>query len=191
MSWAVALLPFYEQGPLYNAVNYSYGAPQPQNQVTISTTKIATLICPSENFKTGPWIATNMANYRANFGGPGVIASWSGAFVVLSPNVNGQSGCACITNQNVGSFGTEGVTDGTSNTAAISEKLIGTSGYGNSSGASTITASNRNLALRGMFLPPNAPTINVDTGGPAGGQLALQFLPELQRHPRDPDALDL
>ena len=46
------------------------------------------------------------------------------------------------------SFGIAGVTDGTSNTACFSEKLMGTAGYGNSSGASTITASMRNQALR-------------------------------------------
>jgi prepilin-type N-terminal cleavage/methylation domain-containing protein/prepilin-type processing-associated H-X9-DG protein len=182
MSWAVALLPFYEQGPLYNSVNYDYGAPQPYNN-TISQTKVATLVCPSESFKIGPWNANNLANYRACFGGPGVMSGWSGAFVVLTPNANGQSGCACITNQNCGSFGTEGVTDGTSNTAAISEKLVGTSGFGNSSGVSTITASNTNMALRGMFLPPGGIAINVDTGGVQGPVIALQFLKACQSIP--------
>ncbi len=150
-------------------------APQPVNQVTISSTKIAALVCPSENFKAGPWIATNLANYRASFGGPGVIAGWSGAFVVMQPNVNGQSGCACITDQNVGSFGTEGVTDGTSNTAAISEKLIGTSGFGNSSGSSSLTAGNMQMAKRGMFLPPSGLAITIDSGGLAANQIALTF----------------
>jgi prepilin-type N-terminal cleavage/methylation domain-containing protein/prepilin-type processing-associated H-X9-DG protein len=171
LSWAVALLPFYEQGPLYNAANMSYGAPQPYNN-TVSYSKLSALICPSESFKVGPWISSNFANYRASFGGPGVMSAWSGAFVVMTPNVNGQSGCDCYTNQNTGSFGTEGVTDGTSNTAAISEKLIGTSGFGNSSGASSITASNRNLALRGMFA--TSITVNVDAGLTAPA-VALQF----------------
>ena len=144
--------------------------------MTISYTKIAALVCPSENFKAGPWIATNLANYRASFGGPGIIAGWSGAFVCMQPNVNGQSGCACVTDQNVGSFGTEGVTDGTSNTAAISEKLVGTSGFGNSSGSSSITAANTPRCEAGHVPPAQR---HVDHHRCEGGcrpiHLALQF----------------
>jgi len=174
LSWAVALLPFYEQSQLYNAANYDYGAPQAYNLTTVTYTKVATLICPSESFKTGPWVATSFTNYRANFGGPGIIASWSGPFVVMVPN-GSISGCACYTGPNVGSFGMEGMTDGTSNTAAISEKLVGTGTWQN------IPASNTNLALRAMWLPPNALTINVPgdpayTGGGNAYQTALQFV---------------
>ena len=106
---------------------------------------------------------------------------------MMTPNVNGQSGCDCIIDSNVGSFGTEGVTDGTSNTAAISEKLAGTASFGNSSGASTITASNRNMALRGMFA--TSLTINIDAGatGPAGPSI----LPDMQCHSRYEDLVDL
>ncbi len=151
MTWAVALLPFMEQTPLYNNVNYDFGAGDQPNYITVSMTKINSMICPSESFKVGPWISTNMANYRANFGGPAAISAWSGTIVPLQPNSYGTSGPATYINQNLGSFGPESVTDGTSNTAAISEKLIGTSGYGNSASASTIYASMGQLALRGMF----------------------------------------
>jgi prepilin-type N-terminal cleavage/methylation domain-containing protein/prepilin-type processing-associated H-X9-DG protein len=175
-SWAVALLPFIEQQSLYNAVNYDFGAPVPANLNTISRTKISTLICPSESYKVGPWVPTAFTNYRANFGGPGVMSAWSGPFVAMVPNTNnpvdpgGQSGCLCYTNQNNGSFGFESVTDGTSNTAMMSEKLVGTAYY------SQIYANNNNLALRAMWLPPNAMTINVDTGGAAAVQIATQFV---------------
>jgi prepilin-type N-terminal cleavage/methylation domain-containing protein/prepilin-type processing-associated H-X9-DG protein len=169
MGWAVFLLPYIEQQPLYNAVNFSYGAPTPSNQSTVSNSKIATLICPSESFKNGPWVPSSFINYRANFGGPGVMQAWTGPFVAMIPNSNGQSGCSCYTNSNCGSFGFESVSDGTSQTAMISEKLIGTTYY------SQITASSQS-ALRAMFLPPNALTINVDTGGAQGAQLAQQFI---------------
>jgi prepilin-type N-terminal cleavage/methylation domain-containing protein len=169
MGWAVFLLPYIEQQSLYNAVNWSFGAPQPCNQATISNTKIATLICPSESFSSGPWLSSSFTNYRANFGGPGVMQAWTGPFVAMIPNSNGQSGCNCYTNYNCGSSGFEGVSDGTAQTAMISEKLIGTASY------TSIGASGTD-ALRAMWLPPNALTINVDTGGSQGEQLALQFV---------------
>ena len=170
LSWAVALLPYLEQGPLYSACNYDYGAPQPYNLQTISYTKVPTLVCPSESFKAGPWVPSAFTNYRANFGGPGIISAWSGPIVAMNPNTNGLSGCSCYTNSNTGSFGMESITDGTSNTAMYSEKLIGTANYNN------ILASNTNMALRAMWLPPNAMTINVDQGGLNAGTLAMQFV---------------
>jgi prepilin-type N-terminal cleavage/methylation domain-containing protein/prepilin-type processing-associated H-X9-DG protein len=173
MNWATALLPFYEQGTLYNSVNYSYGSEDPQNLQTITLTKIGVLVCPSESYKLGPWVSTSFINYRANFGGPPPIASWTGPFVPFAPAQNGLSGAALATTSAFyGTFGMESVTDGTSNTAAISEKLVGTSAFGNSTGVSTITAANPNQALRGMFLPTGAPSITPDTGGAA---VALTF----------------
>jgi prepilin-type N-terminal cleavage/methylation domain-containing protein/prepilin-type processing-associated H-X9-DG protein len=174
LNWAVALLPFYEQGALYNCVNYDYAAQDAANYYTLSLTKLAVLICPSESFKIGPWVSTNMANYRANFGGPASISCWSGPFVPLQASNNGLTGpvdnsnnlqLLLYTNQNMGSFGPESVTDGTSNTAAISEKLLGTSSYGNSSGTSTIYASMGQLAQRGMF---NSTITVTPDSGPTG-----------------------
>jgi prepilin-type N-terminal cleavage/methylation domain-containing protein/prepilin-type processing-associated H-X9-DG protein len=173
MTWAVALLPYFEQGALYSTVNFSAGAFDPPDYYTLSFTKVATLNCPSENLKVGPWVSTNMANYRANFQGPGCFLSWSGPIVIMQPQVNGLSGPAMNVNSNMGTFGIEGITDGTSNTAALSEKLIGTGDYGNSSGVSTVTASNRSMALRGMF--NTGMNITYDQGGTAGAQAALQF----------------
>jgi prepilin-type N-terminal cleavage/methylation domain-containing protein/prepilin-type processing-associated H-X9-DG protein len=182
LTWAVALLPFVEQTTLYNNANYSYGAGDPANYYTVSFTKIAALVCPSENYKVGPWISTNMANYRANFGGPAAISAWSGPIVPLQPNNYGTSGPSTYTNQNLGSFGPEGVTDGTSNTAAISEAMIGTSGFGNSAGASTITASMGQMALRGLFVTGitvtpdiGASGINTASTSSSTGSTALSF----------------
>ncbi len=172
LNWAVALLPFYEQANLYNSANYSGGATDPPNYYTLSFTQVSTLVCPSESLKVGPWITTNMANYRANFQGPPSMGSWDGAIVVLHQNSTGITGPAINVNGNQGPFGTEGITDGTSMTAAFSEKLIGTADFGNSAGNSIITASNRNFALRGMFVTNIAMGSQIDVGGPA---VALQF----------------
>jgi prepilin-type N-terminal cleavage/methylation domain-containing protein/prepilin-type processing-associated H-X9-DG protein len=186
LTWAVVLLPYFEQGALYNAVNFDDagggGGGSPTNFNTLCFTRLDTLVCPSENLRVGPYIVTNVANYRANFQGPGSIITWNGPIVVLHQNsiaqqsgsVPGASGPAMDVNSNQGPFGIEGITDGTSNTAVFSEKLMGTADYGNSSGKSTITASNRNLALRGMF--NNGINITYSQGGAAGAAAALNFI---------------
>ena len=166
-SWTVSLLPFFEQTMLYNATNFSATIDDPPNLYTLSYTKVNALICPSESQVVGPWISTNMANYRGNTGGPGSLLSWSGPIVPMTPNGTTSPGNGTNNNANMGSFGMQGVTDGTSNTAAISEKLIGTSNYTN------ITASNRQGALRGLFA--SGVLVTLDTGGTTGAQQALSL----------------
>jgi prepilin-type N-terminal cleavage/methylation domain-containing protein/prepilin-type processing-associated H-X9-DG protein len=172
LTWAVALLPYCEQSALFNSANYSYGAFDPANYYTLSFVQISTLMCPSENLRIGPWVTTNLANYRANFQGPPTMGSWDGAIVVMHDNNAGTSGPAMNANSNQGPVGIEGIIDGTSSTAAISEKLVGTADYGNSAGTSTITPSNKNQAQRGMFLTNVAIGPSIDIGGPT---IALQF----------------
>jgi len=173
MSWLTVLLPHYEQTALYNAVNFSSSTVDNANYNTINFVRLSVLNCPSESLKAGPWLAPDMANYRGNIGGPGTFLSWSGPIVPMTGNPNGSSGPAIPTNGNMGSFGMEGISDGSSNTAAISEKLVGTADYGNSAGNSTITASNKSLALRGFFM--TTMSITVDQGGAPGGQAAQAF----------------
>ena len=126
LGWAVALLPYAEQSALYNAANYSGGAFDQQNLLTISFTKLNTLICPSESQSSGPWPGVpSWINYAANLGGPASITANNGPFAPMNPATNGLSGCACYTNGNSGTVGLQSVSDGTSNTAMFSEKLIG------------------------------------------------------------------
>ncbi len=126
LAWAVALLPYAEQATLFNAANYSYGASDPANLLTVSFSKVATLICPSESQANGPWPGVpSWINYAANFGGPTSITAWNGPFVPMNPSQNGLSGCFCYTNGNTGTVGLQSVSDGTSNTAMFSEKLCG------------------------------------------------------------------
>jgi prepilin-type processing-associated H-X9-DG protein len=132
LTWPVALLPFIEQQQVFNSANYIGGAFNPANQNTLSSTKIATLICPSESLKVGPWISNVWSNYAANFGGPASISSWSGPIVPLTNSTQGT--CSCFANSNIGSFGVEAVTDGTSNTTMFSERLIGLAPAGGGGG---------------------------------------------------------
>jgi prepilin-type processing-associated H-X9-DG protein len=138
LNWAVALLPYIEQVNLYNASNNACagGATDPVNLNTVSSAKIATLICPSESIKAGPWIASTFTSYHANMGGPASLYGWTGPIVPMNGAYSGVPGHANIpeengsgTNANLGTFGFESVTDGTSNTAMFSEALVGLNGY--------------------------------------------------------------
>jgi len=162
LGWAVALLPNMEQQALFNAANYSFGASNGVHQNTLSATKLNALICPSESITIGPWLASSWANYAANFGGPASLSAWSGPIVPMSNSTQGT--CACYANGNIGTIGTQSITDGTSNTAMFSEKLVGIGGN------PSLSARSAN-AKRVIW--PVAVTVNPDSGG--GAQAAQMY----------------
>ena len=123
LSWPVYLLPTMEQQPLYNTANFSVGGAWNVCHNTLSRTKVNALICPSESLSTGPWQSNTWTNYGANVGGPASAAGWSGTFAPMANSTPGT--CACYVNANVGTFGIEGILDGTSNTLLFSEILVG------------------------------------------------------------------
>ncbi|WZO96449.1 DUF1559 domain-containing protein [Isosphaeraceae bacterium EP7] len=131
LGWAVGLMGYVEQTALANSANYAFGASNGEN-ATIANVRVASLVCPSEDMKSGPWIASSWTNYHANFGGPAPLASWSGPIVPTrsdpnnKPGFNNADGGAT---RNQGILGFESVTDGLSNTALFSEKLVGLNGY--------------------------------------------------------------
>ncbi len=131
LGWGVAILPFIEQQPMFNASNYSGGATSVLNQSTVSSMKISAYVCPSESVKVGPWIGQTWINYHANIGGPECISAWTGPIV---PFLGDPSTFPGISNVypygvgNLGAIGMESVTDGTSNSALFSEALMGYNG---------------------------------------------------------------
>ncbi|MHB1787826.1 MAG: DUF1559 family PulG-like putative transporter [Acidimicrobiales bacterium] len=141
-SWAVSLLPYIEQGPLYNAYNFTSTPDQPTNS-TVSYNALAALLCPSDAIKVRPQPPWAPTNYRANYGIPGVVRMWAGTVVMNYTNYPagwwGADG-------NLAYFGIEGVTDGTSSTALVSEKLLAPNGQGG-----PIYISSGQNALRGVF----------------------------------------
>jgi hypothetical protein len=124
--WTTFTLPQMEQSPLYNAVNFDFGMWDNRN-VTVSVTRVPYLICPSESNAVSPasspgYWGTN--SYVANIGGPADFpASFTGAIVPYSSDANGNNWA--YASANCGTHGFQSFTDGTSNTALFSEKLIG------------------------------------------------------------------
>jgi prepilin-type N-terminal cleavage/methylation domain-containing protein/prepilin-type processing-associated H-X9-DG protein len=121
-SWTVSILPNMEQMPLYNAYNFNRSADMPDNY-TVGFTQIATFLCPSDELFgqriQAPW---GSLNYHGNHGGPGAIRNWSGTVV---QNYTSYPQAWWSSQGNLGFFGFESVSDGTSSTALFSEKLLG------------------------------------------------------------------
>ena len=123
------LLPFLDQVPVYQAINFSRpslrevavegwasSVPHPANQ-TAAATVIATFMCPSDPLQSsGSWGGTN---YRVNLG-----TAMDGVLGPDLPPLEGQNGAFVP----LETLGPSAFTDGLSVTAAMSEKSRGKSG---------------------------------------------------------------
>ena len=172
LDWTAALLPQLEQQPLFNALNWSFaGGDWTPNfaNATVMYTKVSTLLCPSENVKVASISPHGYKNYVANTGGPSVIYAWTGTIVPMQPSINSFPGAASgYINTNCGSFGVEGITDGSSNTAMFSETLLGSGPAANTVTLASASRPTTYLFPVGMNLPPDQ--------GPIGMAGALQFV---------------
>jgi len=129
--WGLSLLPHMEQTTAYNAFNFSLGIfgnasgnTYQQGNNTVMYLQIATFNCPSDGQKRPPASPYGGTNYVGNYGGPGQLAAagTNGAFSgTIIPN-------AWYSDGNLGPIGFEAITDGTSNTALFSERLMGING---------------------------------------------------------------
>ena len=143
-SWIPGTFQFTEQTPLFNAINFSVDMLS-SNTVggwmnsTVALLNIAVLQCPSENRNQGqyPFIATGqyygMSNYCGNYGGPGMISMLSGTIIPANNNEMGSATVPGGTTAGPNPYGSvtwapvriASITDGTSNTGLISERLLG------------------------------------------------------------------
>jgi prepilin-type N-terminal cleavage/methylation domain-containing protein/prepilin-type processing-associated H-X9-DG protein len=165
-SWCPAILPYLEQASSFNAVNFVqviYGA----EQTTAGYAQLSVLLCPSENISVRPGYPWATSNYVGNFGGPGQIQTYSGTiipFVLDSLGLTGGASSAPIT------FAT--ITDGTSNTALFSERLL-------AMGSDPIPRNSAN-AKRGIYQGTVSALYNLGANGPAQ---ALAFVKGCQAIP--------
>jgi prepilin-type N-terminal cleavage/methylation domain-containing protein/prepilin-type processing-associated H-X9-DG protein len=129
------LLPYLEQGPIYNALNFvdteAFATPMPNDHPACTTAEyrtIAGFLCPSDQDRlTSP---DGHNNYMANSGSAPNCDYAGNSFV---PSWNGRSAGPFIYSSNGVDTGPPGfggssvniamITDGTSNTAAFSERV--------------------------------------------------------------------
>jgi prepilin-type N-terminal cleavage/methylation domain-containing protein/prepilin-type processing-associated H-X9-DG protein len=144
-SWICGLLQYTEALPQFNALNFNLdmiggNLPGAWSNSTVTLSNLNILQCPSENrnqpqypFIPIPGLYAGFGNYAGNYGGPGVIQLMTGTII---PANNWMIGSA--TNQTTGAPGLNiypnaswapvriaSITDGTSNTGLVSERLIG------------------------------------------------------------------
>ena len=113
------LLPFVEQTPLFNSLNFAFTYTDPTN-TTVVATSVATFLCPSDTTQNVPvgWAGTNY-----------VVSE--GAFLPWRWGASDQTGAnASFPPPNGGFFADytypmSSFTDGLSNTAMISERVLG------------------------------------------------------------------
>jgi prepilin-type N-terminal cleavage/methylation domain-containing protein/prepilin-type processing-associated H-X9-DG protein len=140
--WFLLMLPYIEQGTLYNSFNASMGMEGPSISglpggfilnSTVYTTKIASFQCPSDNVSTYtmstlfqlPFSATK-GNYGCNWGNLDDGQALLGGKLITTPQLWLQSPFGFSRN-GTGPFNCRvaSVTDGTSNTQFVSELLQG------------------------------------------------------------------
>jgi prepilin-type N-terminal cleavage/methylation domain-containing protein/prepilin-type processing-associated H-X9-DG protein len=169
--WTLAILAQIEQQPLFNAFNFvfsyadtlSAGAAPGIINSTVSCNQLAGFLCPSENSAGRPQTPYAALNYVGNQGGPGCIKGFSGTMV--SPN---WGSTAVQTNV----IGLQAVTDGTTNTAMFSERLMGVPGN------ATVTLGDKNNAKRATFQVGTTATLNgSDVAGAMNVLNACKALP--------------
>ena len=138
------MLGYMEQTPLYNAINFSWGPLATGTGTTdgsggINTTATHTVVpsflCPSDPFAGGG--QQNINNYGSCFGTTGVplyIVNWSapGGPPYYNQQPSGSTGMFTFAQ----AYGVRNCTDGTSNTIAYAEWLVG-DGRGNALGGQT------------------------------------------------------
>jgi prepilin-type N-terminal cleavage/methylation domain-containing protein/prepilin-type processing-associated H-X9-DG protein len=122
-SWAVSVLPYIEGTALSEAYNFNRGGDRPENY-TVGFSQLSTLLCPSDRSQqrpSSPWAASS---YHGNYGGPGLIKNWSGT--IVEHGTTYPQAWWGISNQHA-YFGLQAISDGTSQTALFSERLLGLS----------------------------------------------------------------
>ncbi len=129
----VFLLPYMEQQPLYNAINFAWqlfpASPSNAWNVTVQNANVSFMNCPSDIDRVSS--APAHSNYGPNFGSDPLIYSpnqsaWSGPFVMASYEAGGGTAPG-------GPFkratSIASIIDGTSNTAGYSERVKGIGAY--------------------------------------------------------------
>ncbi len=120
MSAQAQMLPYLEQTAIYNSINFSLAGPgEPSNSnSTAWNTKVNVFLCPSDGNA-----GANSNNFNSYYGSAGTT---SGTFTPGSTNTPGSYfGTSTGLFSFSTTYGLRDVTDGSSNTVAFSEQLVG------------------------------------------------------------------
>jgi len=112
------LLPYVEQGPLFNAANFNWNCcfssgRGDSTNFTVRNTRIANFLCPSDGLAG----QTNINSYYGSIGASTIQYPADGNTTGIFNVYNSNSNCSSVT--------LAAVTDGTSNTIAFGEGLVG------------------------------------------------------------------
>ena len=171
-AWTVPLTPHMEQSTVYNTLNFNVGMSLAANN-TAGVFQMLSLLCPSENKQVRPSDFYGTCSYIANMGGPTPISMYNGLIVPAKDMTTGPY--PVWNNGNNAYFGFAGVTDGTSNTALISEHLLGVIAY-----QIRIPRSSPDFKRTEYTASVDMPSSVVDTGNL---QVALNFVPACRSIP--------
>jgi prepilin-type N-terminal cleavage/methylation domain-containing protein/prepilin-type processing-associated H-X9-DG protein len=158
-NWYIAIFPQLEQQSIYNAVNFSLcpmdGGIGQYSMITASVANVSALLCPSESTTTQLYQSPtvngmsygfySVSNYVGNYGGPAAMQPYTGTIV---PGYDLTQGIS--TANRLPTIGIQSITDGTSNTALFSERLLSQNAYGSTA---TVYPSGTS-GLRAIFASP-------------------------------------
>ena len=134
LSVLALLLPFLEETPVYNSINFNFGSDETEPiasrsltaaiQSTAIDTSIKAFQCPSDPLAGAPDYqgTTNTNNYYASVGTTMYWSQIGSTFPAYVPSINIPS-TGLFTMQ--ASYGVQSCTDGTSNTIAFAEAAVG------------------------------------------------------------------
>jgi prepilin-type N-terminal cleavage/methylation domain-containing protein/prepilin-type processing-associated H-X9-DG protein len=119
------MLSYLEQAPLYNAANFSWGTAVNQAYAvnySVCATVLSVFICPSDGLSPnsappsagGLW-SSNINNYQASLGPDAAYQLWA----------NSGSDTPGLFTEGWKSYGVQNITDGSANTIAYGESLVG------------------------------------------------------------------
>ena len=172
-NWYYAVFPQLEQQQIYNAVNFSL-SPMDYSQITAAIAKVSSLLCPSESATTQLYpvnTGTNtyyyaVSNYAGNYGGPAAIMPYSGTII---PEYDVEQGMTTVTGARLSSVGVQSITDGTSNTALFSERLLAGYPFGSAAPVYPTGISGLRAIFTGTYAAaPNSVTVaNMLNANPA------------------------
>jgi prepilin-type N-terminal cleavage/methylation domain-containing protein/prepilin-type processing-associated H-X9-DG protein len=151
VGWIPPLLQFTEAVPFFNALNFNVdlmgSAAGGYANSTVTCANLNILMCPSESqwqplrqFASG--VFYGMTSYMGNYGGPGPISLMSGTIIpannFLIGTLNQPNGSAPFMTYAASAWGPvklASITDGTSNTGLVSERMLGFNGAYSTLGA--------------------------------------------------------